>query len=288
MDGAGRAHAGLDVTGVPPERLGAAGVPAPGVPAAGVPAAGGRVELGYFSLSGHAAGGDDGPYLAWHQLDHMPEQYRLPGLVLAQRWAATGACRAVRVAADDRWAAVEHVVAYLMGQPLDETLNGFLALGRQLAEAGRFPHHLPSCYRGGLRLAEAHAAPRVLVSPAAVPFRPHRGVYLVVEDAPSGEAWDAYRRRTHAETLPALLGLDGVAGAWVFATSGDVRRANFSTGDRRITVCYLDGEPVEVAGRLAPVLRAAWSAAPAPPLLAGPYESLLRWDWERFVPERPA
>jgi hypothetical protein len=227
---------------------------------------GGRVELGYFSLSGHAAGGDDRPYLEWHQLDHMPEQYVLPGLVLAQRWAATDACRAVRAAGDEPWSGVEHVVAYLMGQPLDETLDGFLALGRRLAEAGRFPHHLPSCYRGGLRLVEAHAAPRVLVSAAAVPFRPHRGVYLVVEAAPGGEAWHAYQRCTHAETVPALLGVDGVAGVWIFA-------------------CYLDDDPVAVAGRLAPVLGAAWEAAPAAPLLAGPYESLLRWDWQRFGPD---
>ena len=247
---------------------------------------GGRVELGYFSLSGHAAGGDDRPYLEWHQLDHMPEQYRLPGMVLAQRWAATDACRALRVAAGEPWPAVEHVVCYLMGQPLEATVDGFLALGRQLAEAGRFPHHLPSRYRGGLRLLEAHAAPRVLVSPEVVPFRPHRGIYLVVEAATGGRARDGYQRRTHAETVPAALAVDGVAGIWIFATSPDLRRDNFSEGDRRITVCYLDGDPVEVAGRLEPVLRPAWEAAPGPPLLAGPYEAVVRWDWERFGPGR--
>lgn len=245
---------------------------------------GGRVELGYFSLSGHAAGGDDRPYLEWHQLDHMPEQYRLPGMVLAQRWAATGACRSVRVAAGSPWAGVEHVVCYLLGQPLDETVDGFLALGRRLAEAGRFPLHLPSCYRGGLRLLEAHAAPRVLVGPEVVPFRPHRGVYLVVENAPGGRAWEEHQRRIRAETVPALLAMDGVAGAWIFATSRDLRRDNFTAGDFRMTVCYLDGDPVEVAGRLAPVLGPVWKAAPAPPLLAGPYESMMHWDWERFGP----
>ena len=41
-----------------------------------------RVKVGFFSLSHHSPSGDDRPYLEWHQLDHMPEQYQLPGLVL--------------------------------------------------------------------------------------------------------------------------------------------------------------------------------------------------------------
>ncbi len=40
-----------------------------------------RVKVGFFSLHRHSPTGDDRPYLEWHQLDHMPEQYQLPGLV---------------------------------------------------------------------------------------------------------------------------------------------------------------------------------------------------------------
>lgn len=244
---------------------------------------GGRARLGYFSLSAHAESGDDRPYLSWHQLDHMPEQYQLPGLILAQRWAATEACRAARTATDNRWAGTEHVVCYLMGEPMDETVDGFLALGSRLARMGRFPLHLPSCYRGGLVLLEAHAAPRVLVGADVVPFRPHRGVYLVVEGS-GDERWDAHHRQTGAESVQALLGTEGVAGVWTFATSPEMRRENFSPGDHRITLCYLDGDPAEVAGRVDEALRPAWAVAPAPPMLAGPYESIMRWDWERFGP----
>ncbi|MGH9081024.1 MAG: hypothetical protein ACRDYE_13320 [Acidimicrobiales bacterium] len=139
-----------------------------------------RVKVGFFSLSGHSETGDDRPYLEWHLLDHLPEQYQLPGLIAGQRWAATPSCRAARAAAVGDWSTVEHVVCYLMGNPLDETIDEFLTLGRHLAELGRFPHTLPSRYAGGLRLLETHAAPRVLVSAEVVPFRPHRGVYLIV------------------------------------------------------------------------------------------------------------
>ncbi|HEX4244447.1 MAG TPA: hypothetical protein VHY77_02680, partial [Acidimicrobiales bacterium] len=113
-----------------------------------------RVKVGFFSLSHRSTTGDDRPYLEWHQLDHMPEQYQLPGLVLGQRWASTPACREARAAAVDGWAKVDHVVCYLMGNPVDETIDDFFTLGRHLAELGRFSLSLPSQYRGALRLLE--------------------------------------------------------------------------------------------------------------------------------------
>lgn len=243
-----------------------------------------RVRLGFFSLSGHASRGDDRPYLRWHQLDHMPEQYQLRGLVHAQRWGATPACRASRSAPAEPWSAVEHVVCYLMGEPLDETLDEFLILGRRLAEMGRFSEHLPSRYKGGLRLLEAWAAPAALVSPEVVPFRPNRGIYLIVEEATDRDRYDDHLRRVHAEVLPQLVSVPGVAGIWVFATTSAIRRANFDAGDYRVTVCYLDDDPVETAERLRPPLAQAWAGAPVRPLLAGPYESVDVWDLDRFAP----
>lgn len=245
-----------------------------------------RVQLGFFSLTRHSELGDDRPYLEWHQLDHMPEQYRLPGLVNGQRWASTPACRAARAAQEGDWAAVEHVVCYLMGDPVEETLDDFFSLGRQLAEMGRFPHRMPNHYKAGLALLEAHAAPGALVGPEVVPFRPNRGVQLVVEEPTGASGWDDYLRRTHAEVLPELLSTEGVAGAWVFARTPALSHPAFSDGDHRITLCYLDDEPAEVAQRMAPLLRRAWAGAPTRPLLAAPFESMMRWEWDRFAPDR--
>lgn len=241
-----------------------------------------RVKAGFFSLSHHSASGDDRSYLDWHQLDHMPEQYQLPGLVLGQRWASTPACRTARAAAVGDWSLVEHVVCYLMGQPLDETIDDFFALGRHLADLGRFPHSLPSQYRGGLTLLESHAAPRVLVSPEVVPFRPHQGIYLFVEEPSGGPDHDRFLQRLHAEIVPELVTVPGVAGAWTFATSAAIRRPMFTAGEYRMTVCYLDDEPAAVGERLAPVLERLWATAPARLLLAAPFESLMRWDWTHF------
>ena len=49
-----------------------------------------RVKAGIFSVTPPAPPDDDGSYLRWHLLDHMPEQYQLPGLVYAMRWIADG------------------------------------------------------------------------------------------------------------------------------------------------------------------------------------------------------
>ena len=244
-----------------------------------------RVKAGFFSLSHHSTTGDDREYLDWHQLDHMPDQYQLHGLVLGQRWASTRACRAARLAEVGDWALVQHVVLYLMGNPLDETIDEFLRLGRHLAELGRFSQSLPSHYRGALRLLEAQAAPRALISSEVVPWRPHRGVYFLVEDLGDGSGQDPFLQRMHTEVLPELVRVEGVAGAWSYGTTPSIHRPMFTDGRYRMTVCYLDGEPAVVGERLGSVVGQAWASAPSRLVLAAPYESMMIWDWDRFGPD---
>ncbi len=241
-----------------------------------------RVDFGYFSMS--RQGNDDGDrdYLRWHQLDHMPEQWRISGILWGQRWASTPRCRSVRAAEEGKWAALGHVVSYLMREPIEQTLDEFYSLAAHLRDEGRFPFMLPSLFQGALRLLETHAAPRALVSPEVVPFRPNRGVYVTVDEPADPEAWDAYQQGVHTETLPEILAVPGVAGAWVFATTPTVRpREIYTPGRHRVTIYYLDDEPADVGERLADPLRRSWTAATRP-LLAAPFESMTKWDWDRF------
>jgi len=240
-------------------------------------------RFGYFSISRSGTTGDDRDYLEWHQLDHMPEQWRIPGVVWGSRWASTAPCEAVRAVQVGEWAAVAHVVNYLMREPIEETLDDFFSLAQELRDAGRFSVGLPSVFQGALRLLETHAAPRVLVAPDVVPFRPNRGVYVVVEEPTDTDRWDAYQQRVHRQTLPAILAVPGVAGAWVFGTSPSVRpREIYSAGHYRITVCYLDDEPAAVGARLVEPLSQSWEGAPTRPLLAAPFESMMTCAWDRF------
>ncbi len=241
-----------------------------------------RVKVGFFSLTHASPTGDDRPYLDWHQLDHMPEQYLLPGMVIGQRWASSVACRQARAVETEGWADVDHAVCYLMGEPVDATVDAFLALGQELTDVGRYPVAMPSQYRGAMRLVQATAAPRVLISDAVVPFRPYRGVYLIVEEF-EGSAED----HGAADRLPeglggALVDSPGVAGVWVYSTAADLRRQMFTPGRLRVSVCYLDEAPVTAAGPLGDVVE-GWEerGGVGRVRLAAPFESIVSWDWDR-------
>ena len=237
---------------------------------------GNRVEVGFFSLSGRSRSGDDRSYLRWHLLDHMPEQYRLPGVVHAQRWLADDACVADRIASG-ALADVRNVVLYLMAAPVRETLDDFAALGAELGAAGRFGERLPSLLLGPHRLESAFASPRVLVDPAVVPFRPHQGVCLIVEEPQPGGDLTAWSRWLEAEHHPELGTVPGVAGGWVFRVEPDDDVSPWPPGDRIVSVLYLDADPVATTDALRDRLEHRWTAAVAPTLVT-PLRSLLAWE----------
>jgi hypothetical protein len=249
-----------------------------------------RADFGYFSLSKQGSETGDHDYLTWHLLDHMPEQWQIPGIAWGQRWASTPACRAARAAEDGQWADMVHVNHYLMsdaltgGEPIERTLDAFFTLAQKLRDQGRFAYQVPSLFQGALRVLETYAAPGALVLPDVVPFRMNRGIYMVLEEVANADSWDAYLQRSHSDTMPELLTVSGVGGAWVFATTPTLQeRAIYTAGRFRITLLYLDAEPVDVAERLAEPLRRSWEQTDATlPLLAAPFESMVKWDWNRF------
>ena len=109
-----------------------------------------------------------------------------------------------------------------------------------------------------------------------MPFRPHRGVYVLVDEPDRSVDQDAALQRIHTDVLPTLAGVPGVAGAWSYATTPSIRRPMFSDGSLRIIVCYLDEDPATVGGRLSPVVDRLWSTSPSRLVLAAPFES---WPW---------
>jgi hypothetical protein len=242
-----------------------------------------KVKVGFFSFTEITDPGEHRAYNEWHQLDHMPEQFPLDGVAYGERWVVTPACADQRVVADAPLDAVHYMTLYLMTEPVDRTLREFLALGRELHERGRFHRHRRSHLSGPLYVVASEAAPRVLVSPEAVPYRPNRGVYVVVEDTVDRTRLDAHTRWLHTEHHRALLDVPGVAGLWTFTTSTAFREHPWKTGDRRITVIWLDDEPLAVAPKLddvdAPrrarddVVRVTYASA---------LEHVTPWQWDWF------
>ena len=237
-----------------------------------------KVKLAAFSLSASSPDGDDAPYLEWHQLDHMPEQYQIPGMLFAHRWASTPECRAARAVETERFRPTNHVVHYLFGEPVATAIDEWFTLGSHLYKVGRFPHHLPPVLLVAGNLVAGYAAPSALVTAEVVPYRPNRGMYLVVElpDDPSAPpAWAP-------EHVERLLDIDGVAGMWTFNWS-TLRPDRFDGNGYTMTVCYLDGDPVVVAKPIAEVLADRWEHTPTTPELAAPFMTMRAWEWDRFA-----
>ena len=87
-----------------------------------------RVKAAFFSITPPAPPDDDGSYLRWHLLDHMAEQYQLPGIQYALRYIADGAYLDSRIVATGQLEQVGNVVNYLVGDPVQQTHDDFMEL----------------------------------------------------------------------------------------------------------------------------------------------------------------
>jgi hypothetical protein len=101
-----------------------------------------------------------------------------------------------------------------------------------------------------------------------LPWWPAKGVYLLVE--------------LGAATASSFTDLPGVAGAW----HGSSFNSPFATAEagQQITYLFLDGDPVETAARLRPILEKRWQASGVRPLLAAPFHTLVPHEWDRYLP----
>jgi hypothetical protein len=207
----------------------------------------------------------------------MPEQYRLPGIVHGMRWIADGNYASHRLAATEEFEQLGSVVNYLMAEPVQQTYDDFMALGGQLAEVGRFPQRRLSLHLRLLDLVHWTAAPRVQVSDEVVPFRPHRGVLLLVEE-PAGDV-HSWREWVEQEHLPVLLEQPGIAGAWMYAATDEWSlQPNCEGGPEFVTVVYLDADPPETTDAVAAVVKGRWATGAVRPLYAGPLRTMMQWD----------
>lgn len=229
-----------------------------------------KAAYGFFSFTEVTDPAEHRSYNEWHQLDHLPEQFPLTGIVYGQRWVSTPACRAARAVSDPTLDPIHYVTCYLMAEPIAETLADFFDLGADLYRLDRFHQHRRAHLTGPFGVVETAAAPRVLVSAAAIPYRAHRGIYVVVESSSETDS------QSFDESE--LLAVDGVAGVWTFSTPHNLQPSRrWTAGAHRITVCWLDDDPIAVASRIAPQFGSASSV-----IFAGPFETITPWEWDWF------
>jgi hypothetical protein len=246
---------------------------------AGIRASGpGDVVAGFIGFYRKRPDGKDAESTRWHQFDHMPEQFRLPGLRHGQRWIATPACRAARAAQAPPFDEAVVSQHYLFADPVAQSVKAFNDLGAALTLADRRQFSPPPVenvyYRTGERLGGVGG----VVSVHALPWRPAPGVYLVVETAAASDA----ERAADAAARQAVVKLDGVAGCWRFEPApelgGDARP------DQAVSVYYLYQDPVAMAGPIGEALKTQWAASGQRAKLAGPFHVVRPLEWDRYLP----
>jgi hypothetical protein len=241
-----------------------------------------RAKAGFFSLTAVTAAeraDEETKYLRWHLLDHMPEQYRLPGVVHGLRWIADQQHCDARLVARPPLDRLGNIVHYIFADPVEQTLADFIDLGAELRDVGRFPVARKPLRLSALRLHAHYASPRASVSAEVIPFRPHRGVMVLIEEPVDGRA-ERWLHWLHAEHYATLLDHFGTAGAWMFDTPVAPQRPSPAwAGERHfVTVIYLDEDPIETTARLAPLIEQRWASGEVRPILAAPLRSMIAWE----------
>jgi hypothetical protein len=230
---------------------------------------GADVAIIYTSFGSRHPEGLDAEYLAWHTLDHRPEQHRLARLRASFRVVSTPACRSARAISHERYDEVDHLQTYLFADLAG--MDGFVTLNNAMHAAGRTPYLLPLVERAGYHLDGTAAAPRIKVGADVLPWWPNKGVYVLIErgSAPGDD----------------LVDVPGVGGAWW--GGAEALEPPASTRDNaglQITYCFLDDDPAIVGERLRPVLEERWSKVDLDPLLAAPFHSIIPYEWDRYLP----
>lgn len=230
----------------------------------------GSADIGcaFTSFSGRDPDGRDAEYIAWHSLDHRPEQYRLAGLKASLRLVSTPQCRNARAASEGAYDAVDHVMTYMFRDM--SSLPAFNTLGKVLNEHGRMPLRLPSIGYMTADFAGKVAAASAVAGSDVLPWRPAMGVYLIVEEG---------------NISPAdLVDVPGVAGVWWFSGSMSPEPFNTDARGRQISYCYLDRDPLSVAAGLKERMLQRWSSGAARGLLAAPFFTIVPFEWSRYLP----
>ncbi|MET0699844.1 MAG: hypothetical protein ABWY93_09265 [Mycobacterium sp.] len=228
----------------------------------------GDITTAFVSMAARHPDGADAEYLAWHTLDHRPEQYRLAAVRASLRLVSTPECREARAVCDDRYDPVDHVMTYFFSDVAG--LDGFLTLGFALRAAGRMRQLVPPVERGVYGVQSRVAAERIKIGADVLPWWPVRGMYLLLESSAAPPA--------------DLIEVDGVAGIWSMSALDVGPTLTTARAGQTLTYCFLDADPVTVAERLRPVLEKRWRRTTVQPLLAAPFHLVVPYDWNRYLP----
>ena len=250
-------------------------------------------ELAFFSFIQLTDPSFHRAYNEWHQLDHLPENLALEGVATGQRWRHLDEYRSLTTG-EAEFTDANYVAMYWFRPPVEQSVEAWDALGEASFQWGRGPL-IPAVKRpllGFFKPVKGYAAPRALVNPDVLPFRANQGVYLTLSstDEPHGMDTHTAYTREDRELIPALLDVDGVAGAWTFSFSHVQQHktlpfagpAERKQGSLRVRFVYLEDDPAVVTPKLQEIERELDILAPTQQVLfAGAIKTIIPWqDWD--------
>ncbi len=212
-----------------------------------------KIKSGVFVLVEVTGPSSHVEYNWWHSSDHIPENLAIQGIALGTRWAAPGRYKDARQVVHPAFAAHQYLVHYLMTEPLEETWREFIDLGARARALGRSFERRKVLYAGHFRFIKGYVSPRIEVSPEALPFRPSRGVLVVMADATDAEREPELAKWYDQVQIPDMLTVKGVMGAYWFRSRGTPHAGDGTVGDpvnRHVFLYYLDEDPLSVMAEL--------------------------------------
>jgi hypothetical protein len=255
-------------------------------------------EAVFFSFAQVTDSGSHRAYNAWHQLDHRPENLALDGVRHGERWVRTPGCAASSLVTDERLERTHYVNMYWFRDPWRSSFTQWQELAERSYQWGRRPdtEYAVRPFMGLFRPVRGQAAPRVRVSPDALPFRPARGVQLSVRrfERAHAPATHAFLLAADLRRVPDLLAVDGVAGVWTFSSISTTLDPSFQgvagsvtfgpsgadAGLFRAELVFIDGPPEQTQRDIGTVSTGPDDAGPE--IFRSLLLPITAWDWDWF------
>lgn len=242
-------------------------------------------------------------YNEWHQLDHLPENLSLPGVLHGQRFVRTPADAAASLRSEDPFGSAQYATLYWFRSPAAAAVAEWSELAETSFQWGRRPDvgWTRRPFMRFLRPSVGLTRPGLEVTSEVLPLRPCTGAYLVISavsaDPADRPALQERYRWARAAGLPALVERPGVAGGWILSDAHDELASDSWSGreeqsaaqpvDYRAQVLFLDGDPLAFAAQVAAdgpvgVLQPVADDAVERIVLATPLHTITPWQWNWF------
>ncbi|MDA2972582.1 MAG: hypothetical protein O3C62_08950 [Actinomycetota bacterium] len=261
----------------------------------------------FFSFSAMADPTMHQAYSEWHQLDHLPENRALDGVIFGERWVRTPRCVELSastsneipeppggisgLAPDFGPQSAQYMTMYWFAEPVEDTVANWNDLAARSFHWGRRPEiGWTDRWMGFFVPVKGYVNPRVLVGPQALPFRPHTGIAVVVTrvEGTNRELNELFSWHD-VISIPQAVRLEGVAGCWTFASLAHFagNHGNEQPYEAiRIQVYFLDGEVESTLEELRslPVDEPANRPRLETVVLDSPFLPITPWHWNWFDP----